>query len=64
MAQHKWSDKTRHSQYETVRTCKVCGMVAVGRHEGIVHWTEWFDTDGRRIMAIRTPECDPPRIKD
>ena len=63
MAQHKWSEKSRPSEHETVRTCLVCGMVSVGRHEGIVHWAEFYDTDGKRIMAIRTPECDPPRVK-
>lgn len=53
---HSWGEPLRFP-YKTARSCIVCGIVKVTRHEaGVRPWLEFY-RDGERIECERTPEC-------
>jgi hypothetical protein len=57
---HTWSQKHRPDIHHTIQRCWDCGITKTGRHENGQHWTEFHDTDGKRIRieGERTPNCE------
>ena len=54
---HTWGEPVSF-QYKTERTCSICDIVKVTRHEpGVQPWLEFY-RDGVKIESERTPECD------
>jgi len=53
---HRWSEPVRFER-KSERTClNGCGIVKVTRHEGDLHWAEfWRGLD--KIDDVRTPPC-------
>jgi hypothetical protein len=54
---HRWGPPDRRL-HETVRTCLKCGLVKLSRHEGNLHWIEWYRVE-ERVELMRTPACVP-----
>lgn len=52
---HRWSLPFR-SDYETVRTCTVCGLMKITKHESDLPWIEFW-RDDLRVMTASTPPC-------
>lgn len=54
---HRWADPVRFP-YKTERTCMICGIVKVTRHEPDKYpWNEFY-RGVDRIECERTPECE------
>ena len=54
---HRWAEKIVVSPYKTERECKNgCGIVKVIRHEGQLHWMEFY-CGLDRIECTGTPPC-------
>lgn len=55
-ARHKWDEPIR-LQHKTMRTCTICGIVKVTRHEpGVLPWLEFWRGE-QKIETDRTPAC-------
>jgi hypothetical protein len=54
---HRWADPVRYP-YKTERSCMLCQIVKVTRHEPDRHpWLEFYRY-GERIVCERTPPCE------
>ena len=54
---HRWSEPDRRT-YETARTCLICGLEKITRHEpGQQVWAEFRAEGVTAIGYSRTPPC-------
>ncbi len=55
---HRWNHPVRPDLNNTFRSCKICGLVKITRHEPDNtprHWQE-FERDGAKIATM--PKCE------
>lgn len=55
-SRHTWGEKVRFPPYKSEQECLKCDVVKVTRHEGFIHWVEFWK-DGERIQGSKTPVC-------
>ena len=63
---HSWRQPVRFP-LKSERTCRLCGMVRVTRHDAggsVIPWVEFWRFDGVRQAFVRveargTPSCEP-----
>lgn len=55
---HLWADPVRPDHHVTYRGCMRCGMLKVSRHEGALHWCEYYRMpDEARVLSVGVPPC-------
>jgi hypothetical protein len=65
---HSWSEKVAY-EHHSDRVCWNCELIKRTRHEGHLHWIEWWRGNVRvepaktQLGYAKTPPCEKPQVR-